>query len=101
MRVDVRSRLADVDGCTKGYYTVSPIMKEAKYMILCKIIFPLITIIVLCQRLCGRIGTVPPFQWYVDDQKLEDVSIVMENIGLNDGRSEGLSFSLQSKMTKR
>jgi hypothetical protein len=35
----------------------------------------------------------------VDDQKLEDVSIVMENIGLNDGRSEGLSFSLQSKMT--
>ncbi|EFX80455.1 hypothetical protein DAPPUDRAFT_224770 [Daphnia pulex] len=77
MRVDVRSRLADVDGCTKGYYTVSPIMKEAK--------------------LCGRIGTVPPFQWYVDDQKLEDVSIVMENIGLNDGRSEGLSFSLQSE----
>jgi hypothetical protein len=50
MRVDVRSRLADVDGCTKGYYTVSPIMKEAKYLIsLCKIIFPLITIIVLCQ----------------------------------------------------
>jgi hypothetical protein len=51
MRVDVRSRLADVDGRTKGYYTVTPIMKEAKYLILCKIIFPLITIIVLCQDL--------------------------------------------------
>ncbi|EFX72521.1 hypothetical protein DAPPUDRAFT_254379 [Daphnia pulex] len=60
MRVDVQSRLADVDGCTKGYYTVTPIMKEAK--------------------LCGRIGTVPPFQWYVDDQKLEDVSIVIPDI---------------------
>lgn len=48
-------------------------------------------------RLCGRIGTVPPFQWYVDVEKPEDVTIAMENIGLNDGRSEGLSFSLQSE----
>lgn len=30
MRLDLRSRLADVDGCRKGYFTVSPIMKEAK-----------------------------------------------------------------------
>ncbi|KAI9554661.1 hypothetical protein GHT06_019934 [Daphnia sinensis] len=77
MRVDVRSRLADVEGCTKGYYTVSPFMKEA--------------------RICGRIGTVPPYQWYVDDQKSEDVTIFMETVGLKDGRSEGLSFSLQSE----
>ncbi|XP_057375611.1 uncharacterized protein LOC130696547 [Daphnia carinata] len=77
MRVDVRSRLADVDGCTKGYYTVSPFMKEA--------------------RICGRIGTVPPYQWYVDDQKPEEVTVFMESVGLGDHRSEGLSFSLQSE----
>ena len=32
MRVDGRSRLPDVDGCTKGYYHVYPFMKEAKYV---------------------------------------------------------------------
>lgn len=31
MRINKRSRLADVDGCTKGYYRVSPFMKETKY----------------------------------------------------------------------
>jgi hypothetical protein len=30
MRINKRSRLADVDGCSKGYYRVSPFMKEAK-----------------------------------------------------------------------
>lgn len=49
------------------------------------------------QRICGRIGTVPPFQWYVDEQKPVDVTVFMQSIGLNDSRSEGLSFSLQSE----
>ena len=46
------------------------------------------------KRICGHIGTVPPFQWYTDDQQPEDVTIIMKNIGLNDGNSEGLSFTL-------
>ncbi len=32
LRVDGRSRLADVKGCTKGYYTVFPFMMQAKYV---------------------------------------------------------------------
>ncbi|KZS21243.1 Uncharacterized protein APZ42_011860 [Daphnia magna] len=77
MRMDGRSRLAQEDRCSKGYYRVSPFMKEAK--------------------ICGRIGTVPPFQWYVDDKQPEDVTIIMKNIGLNDGNSEGLSFTLSGE----
>jgi hypothetical protein len=34
MTINKRSRLAEVDGCTKGYYRVSPFMKEAKYITL-------------------------------------------------------------------
>ena len=45
-------------------------------------------------RICGRIGTVPPFQWYVDDQQQQDVTIIMKNIGLDDGDTEGISFTL-------
>ncbi|KAI9554659.1 hypothetical protein GHT06_019932 [Daphnia sinensis] len=77
MRMDGRSRLAQEDRCSKGYYRVSPFMKEAK--------------------ICGRIGTVPSFQWYVDDKQPEDVTIIMKNIGLNDGNSEGLSFTLSGE----
>lgn len=77
MRMDGRSRLAQEDRCTKGYYRVSPFMKEAK--------------------ICGHIGTVSPFQWYTDDQQPEDVTIIMKNIGLNDGNSEGLSFTLSGE----
>nr|CAH0107129.1 unnamed protein product [Daphnia galeata] len=77
MRINKRSRLVDVDGCTKGYYRVSPFMKEAK--------------------ICGRIETVPPFQWYVEDQHPEDVSIVLKHAGLNDGYWEGLSFTLSGE----
>ncbi|XP_046636389.1 uncharacterized protein LOC124315074 [Daphnia pulicaria] len=77
MRMDGRSRLATEDRCSKGYYRVSPFMKEAK--------------------ICGHIGTVPPFQWYVDENQPEEVTIIMKNIGLNDGRDEGLSFTLSSE----
>lgn len=46
-------------------------------------------------RICGQVGTVPPFQWFVDDlQHPEDVSIIMKNIGLNDGADEGIGFTL-------
>lgn len=45
-------------------------------------------------RICGRIDTVPPFQWYVDDQEPEDVTISLKHNGLKDGYSEGLGFSL-------
>ncbi|XP_032786141.2 uncharacterized protein LOC116923733 [Daphnia magna] len=77
MRINKRSRLADVDGCTKGYYRVSPFMKETK--------------------ICGRIETLPPFQWYVEDQQPDDVSIVLKHAGLNDGYWEGLSFTLSGE----
>lgn len=45
-------------------------------------------------RICGRVGSVPTYQWYVDEQNPEDVTIIMKNIGLNDGHSEGISFTL-------
>nr|CAH0107160.1 unnamed protein product [Daphnia galeata] len=81
MRLDGRSRLPDVDGCRKGYYRVSPIMKGA--------------------RICGRIGDAPPFQWYVDaahQSAGNDVTVVtMKNMGINDGYNEGLSFTLQGE----
>ena len=48
----------------------------------------------LSKRICGRIGTVPPFQWHVDDRQPENVTISLKHIGLNDGKSEGLSFTL-------
>ncbi|XP_057374926.1 mucin-5AC-like [Daphnia carinata] len=77
LRVDGRSRLADVKGCTKGYFSVYPFLMQAK--------------------ICGRIGIAAPLHWYVEDQQSEEVTIVMENIGLDDGRSEGFSFSLQGE----
>jgi hypothetical protein len=49
---------------------------------------------IVFRRICGHIGTVPPFQWYVDEHEPEEVTIIMKNIGLNDGRDEGLSFTL-------
>uniref|UniRef100_A0A0P5JVM9 Uncharacterized protein n=1 Tax=Daphnia magna TaxID=35525 RepID=A0A0P5JVM9_9CRUS len=77
MRIDGRSRLPDVRGCADGYYAVYPFMKQVK--------------------ICGRIGDVPPLQWYVDTQQQENVTIIMENIGLDDGHPEGLSFTLQGE----
>ncbi|XP_046653352.1 uncharacterized protein LOC124344005 [Daphnia pulicaria] len=79
MRVDGRSRLPDVDGCSKGYYTVSPNMRGA--------------------RICGHVGDVPSFHWYVDAYQPEnEVTVVtMKNLGINDGFSEGLSFTLQGE----
>lgn len=59
-----------------------------------------ITRLVITNRICGRIGTAPPLHWYIDDQQPEDVTIVMENIGLDDGRAEGFSFSLQGDENK-
>jgi hypothetical protein len=44
---------------------------------------------------------VPPFQWFVDDlQHPEDVSIIMKNIGLNDGADEGIGFTLSGTLLK-
>ncbi len=100
MRINKRSRLVDVDGCTKGYYRVSPFMKEAKYNRPTEIIqsfFFLFIKFVIKNRICGRIETVPPFQWYVEDQHPEDVSIVLKHAGLNDGYWEGLSFTLSGE----
>ncbi|XP_057375625.1 uncharacterized protein LOC130696558 [Daphnia carinata] len=77
MTINKRSRLAEVEGCTKGYYRVSPFMKEAK--------------------ICGRIETVPAFQWYVEDQQPENVTISLRHVGLNDGYWEGLSFTLSGE----
>ncbi|XP_059351419.1 mucin-2-like [Daphnia carinata] len=77
MRIDGRSRLPDVRGCADGYYAVYPFMKQV--------------------RICGRIGDVPPLQWYVDTQQPKNVTIIMENIGLDDGLPEGLSFTLQGE----
>ncbi|XP_057375620.1 uncharacterized protein LOC130696554 [Daphnia carinata] len=78
MRMDGRSRLADAEGCTKGHFTVSPFMKRVK--------------------ICGRIGNIPPFHWYFDSQQAEkNVTITMKNIGINDGYSEGVSFTLQGE----
>ena len=46
-------------------------------------------------RICGRIGDVPPLQWQVENQQPETVTISMRNIGLDDDKSAGLSFTLQ------
>jgi len=51
----------------------------------------------LLTRICGHIGDVPAFWWYVDAYQPESgVTVVtMKNLGINDGFSEGLSFTLQ------
>ncbi|KAI9554664.1 hypothetical protein GHT06_019937 [Daphnia sinensis] len=77
MKVDERSRLPDEEGCIKGYLHISPFMNQT--------------------RLCGRIDSIPPYHWYIDDQQPSDVTITMKNIGINDGYSEGLSFTLQGE----
>ncbi|XP_059351420.1 uncharacterized protein LOC130696552 isoform X2 [Daphnia carinata] len=77
MVINERSRLSGDRRCTKGYYRVSPFMKEAK--------------------ICGRINTVPAFQWYVEDQQPENVTITLKHNGLNDGYSEGLGFTLSGE----
>lgn len=77
MVINERSRLSADRRCTKGYYRVSPFMKEAK--------------------ICGRINTVPAFQWYVEDQQPENVTITLKHNGLDDGYSEGLGFTLSGE----
>ncbi|XP_046452601.1 uncharacterized protein LOC124200420 isoform X2 [Daphnia pulex] len=77
MKLDERSRLPDEDECAKGYLRISPFMNETK--------------------ICGRIDSIPAFHWYVEDQQPNDVSIMMKNIGINDGFSEGLAFTLQGE----
>ncbi|XP_032786140.2 uncharacterized protein LOC116923732 [Daphnia magna] len=86
MSINERSRLAGDQGCLNGYYTVSPIMDDIK--------------------ICGRVNFVPALQWYVEDQQLE-VTVHLKHVGLDDGYSEGLAFTLsgeclneQSDMTK-
>lgn len=53
-------------------------------------------------RICGELGTLPPFQWYVDNTKYPpsdaDVSVIMKNIGLNDGKDEGIAFTLSGRL---
>jgi hypothetical protein len=48
-------------------------------------------------RICGRINYIQPYFWYVEEQKPEVVTITMKNIGLNDGFSEGFSFTLSGE----
>jgi hypothetical protein len=48
-------------------------------------------------RICGRLETVPTFQWYVEDQQPENVTISLKHVGLNDGYWEGLSFTLSGE----
>jgi hypothetical protein len=45
-------------------------------------------------RICGRVNNVPAFQWYIEDQQPENVTITLKHNGLNDGFSEGLGFTL-------
>lgn len=98
LRVDGRSRLADVKGCTKGYFSVFPFLMQAKYIDIVIETFNFSDCTFShSKRICGRIGIAPPLHWYVEEQQSEDVTIVMENVGLDDGRSEGFSFSLQGE----
>jgi len=48
-------------------------------------------------RICGRINTVPDFQWYVENQQPENVTITLRHAGLNDGFAEGLGFTLSGE----
>ncbi|EFX80474.1 hypothetical protein DAPPUDRAFT_304147 [Daphnia pulex] len=77
MKIDGYSRLADLGGCRHGYYTVSPFMNDTK--------------------ICGRINTVPDFQWYVENQQPENVTITLRHAGLDDGFAEGLGFTLSGE----
>jgi len=53
-------------------------------------------------RICGSLESVPPFTWMVDQsQTPEEVNIVMKNIGLNDGQSEGLGFSVSGNFNNQ
>ncbi len=52
-------------------------------------------------RICGRIETIPTFQWYVEDQQPENVTIILKHFGLNDGYWEGLSFTLSGESFKK
>jgi hypothetical protein len=54
-------------------------------------------ILYFLKRICGRVHTVPAFQWYVDNQQPEDVTIILKHVGLNDGYSEGLAFTLSGQ----
>lgn len=84
LTLDQRSRLPENEKCTKGYFRVSPFMKEAK--------------------LCGPIGSAPAFQWHVDQdsrQPNEEVSIIMKSIGLNDGHAEGVAFSIKGECLQK
>jgi hypothetical protein len=98
MKINERSRLASEKGCRKGYYRVSPFMKEAKYVHLptfcvCRL-FGKSRFLYWHNRICGRINNVPAFQWYIEDQQPENVTITLKHNGLNDGFSEGLGFTL-------
>ena len=98
MKVNERSRLASEKGCRKGYYRVSPFMDEAKYDVVYRLAFHCVALInpvlVLRHRICGRVNNVPAFQWYIEDQQPENVTITLKHNGLNDGFSEGLGFTL-------
>ncbi|EFX80477.1 hypothetical protein DAPPUDRAFT_243752 [Daphnia pulex] len=82
MTINERSRLAGDDGCLNGFYSVSPFMDNYLFVTL--------------DRICGRINFVPAFQWYVEDQQPE-VTINLRHVGLDDGYSEGLAFTLSGE----
>ncbi len=104
MTINERSRLAGEEGCLNGYYSISPFMDQVKYnsspntFFSSRLNFNLLfhSIALNFYRICGRINSVPPFQWYVENQEPE-VTINLKHVGLNDGYSEGLSFTLSGK----
>lgn len=106
MRVDGRSRLPDVEGCTKGYLHVAPFMNQTKYEYLIALLISLagrdyVNHLLSTERICGRIDSIQSYHWYVEDQQPNAVTITMKNIGINDGYSEGLSFTLQGESHER
>ena len=103
MTINERSRLAGEEGCLNGYYSISPFMDQVKYnssthiFLITSSLYSFVIFHSICLltfiRICGRINSVPPFHWYVENQEPE-VTINLKHVGLNDGYSEGLSFTL-------
>jgi hypothetical protein len=99
MTINERSRLSGDDGCLNGYYSISPFMDDVKYMSFYfsfNFLESSSSLLFSLYRICGRINSVPPFQWYVEDQEPE-VTINLKHVGLDDGYSEGLSFTLSGE----
>ena len=44
--------------------------------------------------MCGEIGTLPEFKWLDYGDEEDQVNVIMKNIGMNDGKPEGMSFNI-------